>query len=166
MTPSFSTFSIAFATMSPILGSPDEMVATWAIFSRSEIWTDCSLMALTTSSTAFWMPIFSSIGLAPAVTLRSPSPIIAAASTTEVVVRLARDLFDELGAHVLEGILQLDLLRNRDAVVRDRRGTELLVEYDVPALGADGNSNGVRDLVDPALQGRTGLGVVCQLFRH
>ncbi len=72
--------------MSPIFGSPDEIVATWAIFSRSEIWTDCSLMALTTSSTAFWMPIFSSIGLAPAVTLRSPSPMIAAASTTEVVV--------------------------------------------------------------------------------
>jgi hypothetical protein len=33
-------------------------------------------------------------------------------------------------------------------------------------FGADGNSNGVRDLIDAPLQGRTGLGVVCQLFRH
>src|ERR1700694_2227592 len=87
-------------------------------------------------------------------------------AVTGDVVRLARDFLDELRAHVLEGVLQLDLLRNRDAVVRDRRGTELLVEYDVPALGADGNPNGVRDLVDAALQRRTGLGVVCQLFRH
>jgi len=47
---------------------------------------DWSLMAFTTSSTAFWMPILRSIGLAPAVTLRRPSPMIAAASTTEVVV--------------------------------------------------------------------------------
>src|SRR6266849_78785 len=44
-------------------------------------------------------------------------------AVTGDVVRLARDFFDQLGAHVLEGILQLDLLRNRDAVVRDRRGT-------------------------------------------
>ena len=43
-------------------------------------------MALTTSSTAFWIPSFNCIGLAPAVTLRSPSPMMAAASTTDVVV--------------------------------------------------------------------------------
>src|SRR3989440_3181679 len=86
MTPSLPTFSIALATISPIRLSPDEIVATCAMRSRSEIWTDCSLIALTTASTAFWMPILSCIGLAPAVTLRRPSPMIAAASTTEVVV--------------------------------------------------------------------------------
>ncbi len=87
-------------------------------------------------------------------------------AVTGDVVGLARHFLDELGAHVLEGILQLDLLRNRHAVVRDRRRTELFVEYDVAPLGADGNSNRVRDLVDATLQRRTGVGIVCQLFCH
>ena len=86
MTPSLPTFSMALATVSPMAGSPDEIDATCAIFSLSEIWTECSLMASTALSTAFWMPIFRAMGLAPAATLRRPSLMIAAASTTEVVV--------------------------------------------------------------------------------
>src|SRR6202165_538401 len=87
-------------------------------------------------------------------------------AVTGDVIRFACDFLDELGPHVLEGILQLDLLRNRHAVVGDCRGTELLVEYDVTAFGADGNSNRVSDFVDAALQRGTGVGIVTQLLRH
>src|SRR4029077_5883310 len=87
-------------------------------------------------------------------------------AVTGDVVGLARDFLDELGPHVFEGILQLDLLRNRHAVVGDRRGTELLVEYDVTAFGADGNSNRVGDFVDAMLQRGAGVGIVNQLLRH
>ena len=37
--------------------------------------------------------------------------------------------------HVGVGVLELDLLGDGDAVLGDGRGTELLVDYDVAALG-------------------------------
>src|SRR5215218_477499 len=51
------------------------------------------------------------------------------------VIGLGRDLFDELGTLVLEDVLELDLPRDRHAIIRDRRRTELLVEHHVLALG-------------------------------
>jgi hypothetical protein len=91
------------------------------------------------------MPCLSSIALAPAATLRIPSWTIAWASTVAVVVPspatvvgLGRRLLQELGAHVGEVVVELDLLRDRDAVVGDGRGAELLVEGDVAALRAEG----------------------------
>src|SRR4029453_7473220 len=53
------------------------------------------------------------------------------------VRRRRRDLAHELSALVLERILDLDLAGDRDAVVRDRRRSELLVEDDVAALRAE-----------------------------
>ena len=50
------------------------------------------------------------------------------------VVGRRGDLAHELGALVLEDVLDLDLTSDGDAVVRDRRGAELLVEDDVAAL--------------------------------
>jgi hypothetical protein len=50
------------------------------------------------------------------------------------VVGLGRRLLQELGAHVGEVVVELDLLGDRDAVVGDGRGAELLVEGDVAAL--------------------------------
>ena len=70
------------------------------------------------------------------------------------VVRLRRDFLDELCAHVLERIFKLDVLRDRHAVVRDRRCAELLVENDVAALGAERDLYGIRQSVD-ALAERT-----------
>ena len=73
MTPSLPTFSIASAMMLPIVASLlAEMVPTWAI-----ILPLTGLLSLFSSSvtavTAFSMPRFSSIGLAPAVTFLLPS---------------------------------------------------------------------------------------------
>ena len=74
------------AMMSPTSGSAAEIVAMAAISSRESIGRDCFLISATTASTAFSMPMRISIGLAPAVTLRMPSLIIAWPRTTAVVV--------------------------------------------------------------------------------
>jgi hypothetical protein len=63
---------------------------------------------------------------------------------------LARDLAHHLGAHVLERILQLDLLGHGDAVLGDRRRSELLVEDDVAALGSEGDLDRVGQQVHAA----------------
>src|ERR1017187_6916871 len=61
---------------------------------------------------------------------------------------LGGDLTDHLGAHVLERVLQLDLLGDRDAVLRDRGRAEPFVDDDVPALGPERDLHGVGQLVD------------------
>src|ERR1700704_729316 len=86
MTPSLPTLSIASAMSSPILVSWDEMAATWATSSWPLTGTDSFLISATTASTAFSMPILMPIGLAPAATLRKPSPIIVWARIVAVVV--------------------------------------------------------------------------------
>ena len=71
------------------------------------------------------------------------------------VVGLGRDFLDELRAHVLEHVGQLDFLGDRHAVVGDRRRTELLVEHDVAALGAERHLDGVGEDVRTALERAT-----------
>src|SRR5215471_3001948 len=61
---------------------------------------------------------------------------------------LRGDLADHLRAHVLQRILELDLLGDGHAVLGDRRGTELLLDDDVAALRAEGDLDGVGQLVD------------------
>ena len=82
---------------------------------------------------------------------------MACASTVAVVVpspgdvgRLAGDLAHHLRAHVLERILQIDLLGDGHAVLGNRRRSELLVEDDVAALGAEGDLDRVGQLIDAA----------------
>ena len=71
------------------------------------------------------------------------------------VVGLGRDLLEELRAHVLERVVELDVTSDRHAVVGDRRGAELLVEHDVAALGADRHADRVGEAVDAPLEGAT-----------
>ncbi len=86
MTPSLPTFSIALAMISPMVSSLlAEIVPTWAI-ALPVTGLDSFFTSATTSSTAFSIPFFRSIGLAPAVTLLTPSRMIAWASTVAVVV--------------------------------------------------------------------------------
>src|SRR5207244_712412 len=73
-------------------------------------------------------------------------------AVTGDVVRLLRDLLDQLGADLLVRVLELDLLGDGDTVVGDRGGAPLLLEDDVPALGAEGHLDGVGELVHPALE--------------
>src|SRR5207247_5083907 len=64
----------------------------------------------------------------------------------------------------LEDVLDLDLTRDRDAVVGDRRRAELLVEHDVPALRAKGDLDRVGEDVDAALERAPRILVELQLL--
>ena len=61
-------------------------------------------------------------------------------AVTGDVVGLGGDFLGELGAHVLEGVGELDLLGDGDAVVDDGGRAVLLVEDDVAAAGAEGDA--------------------------
>ena len=74
-------------------------------------------------------------------------------AVTGHVVGLGRGFLEELRAHVREGVVELDLLGDGDAVVGDGRGAELLVERDVAALRAERGLDGVGEGVDALLQG-------------
>ncbi len=82
------------------------------------------------------------------------------------VVGLGGDLFGELGADVLEGLVELDVFGDGDAVIGDGGGAELLVEDDVAPLGAERDLHGVGEGVDPVLERLPGLLVEEELFSH
>ena len=63
---------------------------------------------------------------------------------------LGGDLAHHLRAHVLELVLELDLLRDRHAVLGDARRAERLVEHDIAALRAERDPHGVGEDVDAA----------------
>ena len=64
------------------------------------------------------------------------------------IVGLGGGFLEQLRAHVLERVLQLDLLGDRNAVMGDGRGAELPVQGDVAALGAEGGLYSVRHSID------------------
>src|SRR4051812_29795133 len=80
------------------------------------------------------------------------------------VVGRRGDLAHELGALVLEDVLDLDLTSDGHAVVGDGRSAELLVEHDVAAARAERDLDGVRDGVDTLLERLAGLDVVLQFL--
>src|SRR5690606_10762306 len=72
-------------------------------------------------------------------------------------VGLLRALLDLLGAVLLPGVLELDLLGDGYTVVGDRGGAPLLLQNDVAALGAKGHLDGVGELVHTALETAPGV---------
>jgi hypothetical protein len=73
-TPSLPTFSSASATISPIEGSLCAATVAICAFSLREVTArDIPLSALTATARPRSIPLFRSMALAPAVTLRSPS---------------------------------------------------------------------------------------------
>ncbi len=82
------------------------------------------------------------------------------------VVGLDGDLAQELGAHVLERLVERDVARDRHPVVGDGGRAVLLVEGDVAALGAQGDAHGVREAVDASHEGVTSGLVVEELLGH
>ena len=73
ITPSFVTFSIASATIFPVVSSPAEIAATFAIWSLPFTGLLISLRASTATSVAFFIPRRKTIGLAPASRFFIPS---------------------------------------------------------------------------------------------
>src|SRR2546428_545292 len=87
-------------------------------------------------------------------------------AVTRDVRGLGRDLPPALGAHVLVGFLQLDLLGDGDAVLGDRGAAELLVDDDVAAFRAQRRLHGRRHDVDAPEQRRPRVLFEYQLLRH
>ncbi|MNN21662.1 hypothetical protein D3C81_1349920 [compost metagenome] len=80
-------------------------------------------------------------------------------AVARVVVRLGGDFADHLGAHVLEGVFQLDLFGDRDAVLGRARGAEGLLDHDVAALRTERHLDGVSQDVDALQHLVAGVGV-------
>jgi hypothetical protein len=87
-------------------------------------------------------------------------------AVTGDVVGLLGDLLDQLGADALVGVLEVDLLGDRDAVVGDGGGAPLLVQHDVAALRAEGDADGVGELVHARLERAAGFAVERDHLRH
>ena len=79
---------------------------------------------------------------------------------------LRGDLVDELGAHVLEAVFQVDFLAHRHAVLGDGRAAVGLVENDVVAGRAQGHGDHVGQFFHTPKQTLPGLIIVKQLFSH
>src|SRR5919108_512137 len=80
------------------------------------------------------------------------------------VVCRGRNLADQLGALVLEDVFDFDLTSDRNAVVRNRRRSELLVEDHIASLRAQRHLDRVGDRVDAGLEGPARFLVVLQFL--
>ena len=87
-------------------------------------------------------------------------------AVARAVVGLGCGFLHELGAHVLHGILELDFLGNRHAVVGDGGSAIGTLKSDVATLGAKGNLNGVGQLGDASSKAAAGLGLEFNVFSH
>ena len=77
---------------------------------------------------------------------------------------LGSDLAHHLRAHVLQRILQLDFLGDRDAVLGDGGAAELFLQNDVAAAGAKRYLHRVGQLVDAAQNRLAGIFAINNLF--
>jgi hypothetical protein len=71
---------------------------------------------------------------------------------TSGVSGFAGHFLQHLGAHVLHGVLQLDLFGHGNAVLGHLGRSEFLVDDHVAALGTEGHLHGVREVIDATLQ--------------
>ena len=124
-------------------------------------------------STAFSMPRFRAIGLAPAATVFTPSRIDGlgqngggGGAVAGDVGGLGGDFAHHLRAHVFLRVLQFDFLGYGDAVLGDGRRTEFLFDDNVAALGAERDFHGVGENVDAAENRLPGLFSVNNLLCH
>src|SRR5690606_87338 len=87
-------------------------------------------------------------------------------AVTGGVVGLGRRLLEQLGAHVGEVILELDLLGDGHTIVGHGRRTELLVERDVAPLRAERGLHGIREDVNTLLERLSCLFVELKYLWH
>ena len=82
------------------------------------------------------------------------------------VVGLGGDLLHQLSAHVLKGVLQLDLLGDGDAVVGDQGSAELLIQHHIAALGTHSDLHSISQLIHALFQSLAGLFAVANDLSH
>ena len=144
ITPSLPTFSITSAIRSPISLSAAEMAATWAI--SSVPWTGVArLLQLGDQRVGALVDALleqHGVGAGGDVAHALVDDRLGqhgggGGAVAGDVVGLGGRFLQQLGAHVGEVVVELDLLGDGDAVVGDGRGAVLLVERDVAALRAE-----------------------------
>ena len=82
------------------------------------------------------------------------------------IVGLGGNLLHQLCAHVLKGIGQLDLLGDAHTVISDEGSAVLFIQNHVTALGAQGDLNGIGQLVNAGLQSLAGFIAAHNELRH
>ena len=87
-------------------------------------------------------------------------------AVTHGVVGLGGDLLHQLGAHVLDVVLELDLLSDGNAVVGDGGSAKGALQGNVAALGAHGNGDGVGQGVDALSELGASVGVERNVLCH
>ena len=87
-------------------------------------------------------------------------------TVARTIVGLGGGFLHELGAHVLHGILELDFLSDRHAIIGDGGGAIGALKGDVAALGAKGNFNGIGQLGDASSKAAAGLSLEFNVFSH
>ena len=87
-------------------------------------------------------------------------------AVTNGVVGLGGDLLHELSAHVLDGVLELDLLSDGDAVVGDGGSAVGTLQGNVAALGAKRGGNSVSERVDALGKTRASVGTKDNVLSH
>jgi hypothetical protein len=102
---------MASAISLPINSSPEDTVPTRVMSAVPLTGWETFLIVSTATVTAFCMPRFMTMGLAPAAIFFRPSRTISCARSVAVVgsvagdvVCLGGDFADEIGAHVLKGV--------------------------------------------------------------
>ena len=150
-----------------------EMVATWAISERSSISLARPLRASTAAAHGSLDALLQGhrVGAGGHVAQTFTHEGLGqhgrgGGAVTGDVVGLGGHLLDELGAHVLVGVVELDLTSDGHTVVRDGRGAELLVEDHVAALRADRDLDRVGQLVHAGLEATACFFVELQDLGH
>ena len=156
---------MASANRLPMVGSLLALIEpTLAISSLLATGLAIVLRCATAASTALSMPRRMAVGLLPAAMFRRPSRKIGpgqhrgrGGAVAGHVGGLRRHLVDQLGAHVLEAVFQLDFLAHRHAVLGDGRAAEGFVEDHVAAGRAEGYGHHVGQFFHPAEHPLAGL---------
>ncbi len=80
------------------------------------------------------------------------------------IIGLGSDLLDELGAHVLVGVFQLDLFGHAHPVLRDGGAAKGFLNDDVATAGAEGDFDGSGELANASADVLACVCVVTDLF--
>ena len=173
ITPSLPTLSKASASRSPITSSRLEIVATEAMSSRG---LDLAGGLEQRVADGLGGGVHAALEAhrvgaggdraQPLVDHRLGQDRRGGGAVTGDVVGLGGDLLGQLGAEVLERVVELDLTSDGHAVVGDGRRAPLLVQDDVAALGAERHLDGVGERVDAALERAAGVLVELEDLGH
>ena len=87
-------------------------------------------------------------------------------AVTGSIVGLGSNFANQLSAHVFELVLQLNLLGDGHAVIGDEGAAELLGQNHVATLGAQGDLDGIGQLVNAGAKSFAGFFALLNLFSH